>query len=263
MEVAKKLLIENQDLIVSIMIFILIFFVVFLWVWLKRTAHRNNLSKTSNGGSSVKKYFEKELREKIKGFSKEELQKIQEFSKEELQKIQEFSKVELRKIQEFSKVESRKMQEFSEKGQNFEQQIRKIEKEYQKELETRKEEKAQTDRKTLEEGQKIKESVNTLIKKLDDLSHELENTNTQVTTLQSNAEDTKEEINNLEKRSSSLSLKDSKNLFLSLERRVDNLQEQLKEHHKQMENWYRVFESIDADMVEITNRLKHLETERK
>lgn len=218
MEVVRKILIENQGLLVSIMIFILSFFVIFLWISFRKTAYKGSWPGAKRESDSLKKYLEGELR---------------------------------------------KMRDLFKKVHDFGPQIQKIEKTLQEQIEARKREKPWSDKEVLEERQKTKKLFDELNKRLKDFRYEIDGTNTQVSVLQNNAEDIKEEINNLEGKSVSLSLKNSESMLFPMEQRIDKLQEEVKEYHKQMENLYRVFESIDADMVEITGKLKYLEEQKK
>ncbi len=201
----KNLLMENQGLIFSVMIFILISFVAILLIWLKKITRGRDALSIQGGQSVLGKHL------------KDDIHKIPELLKE---------------------------------NKNIKQQIEDLVKNLRNEVEKRKKDKADIDKEKAEERNKLKESLGVLIKKIASIETNQKGIDSSVTALQNRIEDIREDMNNLD--SDGGSNKD-------LKHEIDSLEEEIKANQKQMENWYRLFESIDADMVEINNKLKELE----
>ncbi len=216
----KKILIENQGLAFSVMVFILVSFVIVLLIWLRKIAQENNVVSIGEGQAVLGKHL------------KAELKKIPELVKE---------------------------------NKKFKEQIENLAIDLQKELEERNKDKMNLDEKKEGEKDKTKESLNLLIKKIAAMDVSQKDSNTQLETIQNRVEDMNEEINNIEVQEKSIGEKDNKDnkenkeLFVSLKQNIDKFRQELNANQKQMENWYRVFESMDADLVEINNRIKGLE----
>ncbi len=206
----KNLLVENQGLIFSVMIFILIFFVVMLLIWLKKIA-RGGAALSVQGGKAV---LGKHL--------KEDINKIPDLVKE---------------------------------NKRIKQQIEDLVKKLRHEVEKRKKDKEDIDKEKEEEKKRVKESLGVLIKKIAFVETNQKGIDSSIETLQSKNEDMREDINHLDSGSVVADGSGSK----ELKHEIDSLKEEMKANQKQMENWYRLFESIDADMVEINNKLRELE----
>ncbi len=152
-----------------------------------------------------------------------------------------------------------KLSELIKENNNAKQQIEDLAKNLRNEEEKRKKDKANIDKEKAEEKKKFKESLNVLIKKIASVEINQKSIDSSIEALQNRIEDMREDMNNMDS-SGSVNADGSSNKELKHE--IDSLEEEIKANQKQMENWYRLFESIDADMVDINNKLKELE-ERK
>ena len=153
------------------------------------------------------------------------------------------------------KEDINKIPELVKENKNIKQQIEDLVKNLRHETEKRKKDKADIDKEKEEEKKRFKESLGVLIKKVASVETNQKSIDSSIETLQSKIEDIREDLNNLDSRSAAADGSGSKDL----KHEIDSLEEEMKANQKQMENWYRLFESIDADMVEINNKLKELE----
>ncbi len=153
-----------------------------------------------------------------------------------------------------------KLSELIKENKNAKQQVEDLAKNLRNEEEKRKKDKANIDKEQAEEKKKLKESLNVLIKKIASVETSQKSIDSSIEALQNRIEDMREDMNSMDSSSGSVNVDGSSNKELKHE--IDSLEEEIKANQKQMENWYRLFESIDADMVDINNKLKELE-ERK
>ena len=153
------------------------------------------------------------------------------------------------------KEDINKIPDLVKENKRIKQQIEDLVKKLRHEVEKRKKDKEDIDKEKEEEKKRVKESLGVLIKKIAFVETNQKGIDSSIETLQSKNEDMREDINHLDSGSVVADGSGSK----ELKHEIDSLKEEMKANQKQMENWYRLFESIDADMVEINNKLRELE----
>ena len=157
------------------------------------------------------------------------------------------------------KEDINKIPDLVKENKHIKQQIEDLVKKLRHEVEKRKKDKEDIDKEKEEEKEeekkRVKESLGVLIKKIASVETNQKGIDSSIETLQSKIEDMREDMNNLDSGSAASDGSGSKDL----KKEIDSLEEKIKANQKQMENWYRLFESIDVDMVEINNKLRELE----